>query len=180
MTDFLQKDINRRREEFELYDTDLDTAWQRIDKGLDTADVTASANVHTWWKRIAGVAAAVVLATTFALLWQRGGSANTNPTLSMVSPDMAETEQYYSMMISEKMLEIEANGQWIDPAVIRDLKSLDQAYTELRSDLGDNLDNDEVITAMITNYKIKLEVLNRILVQIKEVKNEADAKKYAL
>ena len=180
MTDFLKKDISRRRKEFELYDTDLDVVWQKIDKGLDTIGNTAPVNGHLWWKRMAGVAAAVVLAATSVLLWQSGGSADANPTLSMVSPDMAETEQYYSMMISEKMLEIEAHGQWIDPAVIRDLKSLDQAYAELRSDLGDNLDNDEVITAMITNYKIKLEVLDRILVQIKEVKNEADANKYAL
>ena len=180
MTDFLKNDIGRRREEFELYDTDKEQAWQRIEIGLDTAFDTAPALVHTWWKRAAGVAAALILAAAFVMLWQRGDRANTNPTLSMVSPDLAETEQYYTMLISEKLLEIEANGQHIDPAVIRDLKSLDQAYSELRSDLGDNLDNDEVITAMITSYKIKLEVLDRILVQIKEVKNEADDKNYAL
>ena len=38
---------------------------------------------------------------------------------------------------------------------------------ELKDDLNDNADNDEVIQAMIQNYRIKLEILEEMLNQIK-------------
>ncbi len=177
MTDYLKDRITRDRKDFDLYETDFDLAWGEIDEKLDKLSGVTKivAQERSLWPRIAA-AVALVLAATVVLLWQLSKPASqSHPTLSMVSVEMAETEQYYAMMISEKMSEIEANGKWIDQEVIGDLKALDQAYNELRNDLTDNMDNEGVINAMIINYKIKLEVLDRILAQIKEAKNEAES-----
>jgi len=179
MTDFLKKTVDTRREEFDLYETDLSFGWESVNRRLDGAQSqpVETSLYERWWNGTTRLAAAVALigATSLALLWTSNeGKVDGQPTLSMVSPEMAETEEYYAMMISEKMDEIQSNGQWIDTGVIQDLKALDQAYTELQADLTDNVDNEEVIHAMIINYKIKLEVLDRILAQIKEAKNEAD------
>jgi hypothetical protein len=45
---------------------------------------------------------------------------------------------------------------------------LDKVFEELKRDLKDNSDNEEVIEAMIQNYRIKLEVLDEILTQLKK------------
>lgn len=182
--DHLKNRISSEREDFDLYETDFDLAWQKVENRLDQGQEIKKIKRHmALWGVTARIAAAVtvVFAATAILLWQvRNTSSQSQPTLSMVSVEMAETEQYYAMMISEKMDEIEQNGRWIDREVIRDLKALDQAYAELRTDLSDNVDNEEVINAMIINYKIKLEVLDRILAQIKEAKNGVESNESSL
>ena len=61
--------------------------------------------------------------------------------------------------------------------VKEDLNLLDSAYYELQQDLKDNVDSEEVISAMIQNYRIKLQVLEKVLDEIrtkeeKETSNE--------
>lgn len=181
MTDFLKRNITERRESFDVFETDIDLAWEKIDERLTTPGRVVPM-YRSWWSTGYRVAAAVALVAvmSFLLLWGTGDKTAEQPTLSMVSPEMAETEQYYTMMISEKMGEIEANRRWVDMEVVHDMLALDQAYTELRTDLADNVDNEEVIHAMIVNYKIKLGVLDRILAQIKEAKNEEHGKESSL
>ncbi|MEQ9101425.1 MAG: hypothetical protein RIF36_06405 [Imperialibacter sp.] len=183
MTDFLKKNIDERRDSFDVFDTDLDLAWENIDKRLNGGKKSRKVvPMWGWSGKVARAAAAVtlLLAASITFMWNGAGSSKSQPTLSMVSPEMAETEQYYAMMISEKMNEIEANGQWVDKEVVEDMLALDQAYTELQTDLADNVDNEEVIHAMIVNYKIKLDILDRILAQIKEAKNGAGRKESSL
>jgi hypothetical protein len=60
----------------------------------------------------------------------------------------------------------------IDPQIFEDLEALDQAMAELENDLRDNIDNEEVINAMIQNYRIKLEILEQIQAQLENEDNE--------
>ena len=53
----------------------------------------------------------------------------------------------------------------------RDLSELDAIFLELKKDLNDNANNQEVIEAMIQNYMMKLEILEDMLEQIKPTKN---------
>ena len=51
----------------------------------------------------------------------------------------------------------------LDPVIQAEFQMLDSAYVELKNDLKDNVDNEEVINAMIQNYRIKLQILEQIL-----------------
>jgi hypothetical protein len=56
-----------------------------------------------------------------------------------------------------------------------ELTELDHIYRELKEDLKDNADNEEVVVAMIQNYRLKLEILEEILLQLKPAnKNTKD------
>jgi predicted CopG family antitoxin len=57
-----------------------------------------------------------------------------------------------------------------------DMEELDEVYAELKEDLKDNASNPEVIEAMILNYRVKLEILEDLLNQLKEKENQ-DGKK---
>jgi len=48
---------------------------------------------------------------------------------------------------------------------------LDSVYADLRRDLKDNAANEEVIEAMIQNYRLKLEILEDVLSQMRQANN---------
>jgi len=53
-----------------------------------------------------------------------------------------------------------------------DMAELDEVYSQLKEDLKDNASNPEVIEAMILNYRVKLEILEDLLNQLKEKENQ--------
>ena len=52
-----------------------------------------------------------------------------------------------------------------------ELVDLDRVFLDLKDDLKDNADNEEVIEAMIQNYRLKLEILEEMLMVLKESDN---------
>ena len=57
-----------------------------------------------------------------------------------------------------------------------DMVELDKVFEELKNDLKDNSDNEEVIEAMIQNYRFKLQMLEEILLQLNKSKNSENEK----
>ena len=55
-----------------------------------------------------------------------------------------------------------------DPRVIEDLEAMDKAFAELKGDLEDNVDNEEVVAAMMENYQLKLRILEEILSELEK------------
>ena len=174
MSDELKKWVEEDRSDFDLYKTDHDVLWGEIEAALDKTGERP-------WRRlyfVSGVAASLVIlfgvgwALFSGMVWDtRDGYA-----LREISPELAETEYYYAERVSQMMHLIEQTEAQIDPSVFEDLTLLDSAYQELKHDLRDNVDNEEVIDAMIQNYRIKLKILEHILEQIKDDHTEPDEK----
>ena len=57
--------------------------------------------------------------------------------------------------------------------LIEDFTEMDKAFLELKEDLKDDVDNEEVVEAMINNYRLKLKILERIMIEIEEKDNES-------
>ena len=100
-------------------------------------------------------------------------------------PELQEAEMYYANLVDEKILEIEPlleNQPELGNALKNDLAELDRIYAELRNDLKDNIANDEVVEAMIQNYRLKLEILEDFLAHLQENTNEEknDKNEYTL
>jgi len=134
------------------------------------------------WKAIVWRAAAVVIiffsSYIFFRLTDKNPVQNGKSIYSEVpkeqSPlanDLKEAEIYYTSQIEFMRTEVIRFSDG-DPSVqeIIDLEmvDLDKIFRELKNDLQDNTDNEEVIEAMIQNYRIKLEVLQEILRQLKQ------------
>lgn len=89
-----------------------------------------------------------------------------------------EAEMYYSSEIQYKkqeLFQLTSNTPEIQKSINAELSELDDLFLQLKEDLGDQANNDEVIEAMIQNYRIKLEILEEMLEQIK-VKNRKNNK----
>jgi hypothetical protein len=89
-------------------------------------------------------------------------------------PELKEAERYYSNLVSGKMEEIKpflANNPGIKKDVNMDLLELDSIYSSLKNDLKDNVANDQIIEAMIQNYRLKLRILEDLQAEIKRENN---------
>lgn len=89
-----------------------------------------------------------------------------------VSQELAEAETHYMPMISKKMSLIQTHHGKIDALIWEDMRQIDQACKELKNDLKDQVDNEEVINAIIQNYRIKLNILDQLLEEIENKGNE--------
>ena len=59
-----------------------------------------------------------------------------------------------------------------------ELVDLDQVYNDLKEDLKDNAANEEVIEAMIQNYRLKLDILEEMLVVLKQSNESQNEKEH--
>jgi hypothetical protein len=101
-------------------------------------------------------------------------SESTTPLLI----ELREADVYYSAQIKFKKQELFAltgNSPRLQMDVNKDLSDLDAILLELKEDLKDNADNQEVVEAMMQNYMLKIEILDDLLTQIKSrQENEQD------
>lgn len=95
-------------------------------------------------------------------------------TSSEIVNMLIEAEAYYTSQISARQEEFNlatASNPEIKAEINYDLKVLDSVYADLRRDLKDNAANEEVIEAMIQNYRLKLEILEDVLSQMRQANN---------
>jgi hypothetical protein len=77
--------------------------------------------------------------------------------------------------INERLNELKpyfAKDPQLEYDLENDLHELDEYCKNLKSDLKDNVNNEEVIEAMIHSYRMKLEILESLLQQLKRQNNE--------
>ncbi len=175
--DKLKKHVEEHRASFDLYSEDYDQIWGNIEEKLDQNQFKPKRNYGLVMK-IAASLLLLLVATFFILRPTTSGGGEQS-----IPETLAEAAFYYQGIINDKLEVIEASKKDIDPDIFNDLEALDSAYLDLQNDLKDNADNQEVVEAMIQNYKIKLEILEAILEElqqndeedkdIKEEKNES-------
>lgn len=85
-------------------------------------------------------------------------------------PDLVEARAYYSGQIQnmeEQVFSLAGNDPHIRAEINIEFEELDKVFDELKADLKDNAANGEVVEAMIQNYRIKVQILEQILLQLK-------------
>lgn len=167
--DKLKRFVIDNREDFEVHDSDLDSLWSGIDE-------TVKKENSFKWGNFLKIAAAIILVATVGLVGLRiayQDQISEGIALHQVSPDLAETEYFYYQQIEEKLTVIKASQGEIDPLILKDLAVLDSAYKDLKMDLSENIGNEEIINAMIENYRIKVMILEQILEQLNVDENDS-------
>lgn len=175
MKDELKKYVEQNRADFDVYETDLSTAWLPIERGLGPHKRFRRLYVNTL-KIAASILVLFTIGMTFFVGKQNIYRDADGIALHDVSPEMAETELYYATLIEDKINFIARSNIEISDETWDYLHRLDEDYGELKQDLQDKADSEEVINAMIVYYRMKLELLEKIAGEINERKqgNESD------
>lgn len=156
MLDNLKDYIDQSRESFELYPFEEKNGWEKIATQISPPKKRSNR------LRIITLAACLSLFVVSGVLFVSTGSNE--------SGELAEMESYYKGEIDQRVLRIK--NHLGDDQVLQDLAVMDQAFAELKNDLKDNLDNEEVITAMMANYQMKLHILEEMLKELEKEKRE--------
>lgn len=140
MLDSLKEHIDNTREDFEIYPFESEQSWEQISK-----KVVPEKKWPLW--KLTSVAACFLLVLS-GVIYQL---VPQNP-----QGELADLESYYQGEISQKVNLIKSH--LTDPSVLEDLDLMDQAFAELKNDLKDDVDNEEVVLAMMENYQLKLKI----------------------
>ena len=101
-------------------------------------------------------------------------------SLGEIAPEYAEMEQYYQKQIDSKHAQL-ANYDY-DTRVNEDLSQVDDILKELRTELIDTPKGSEeqIVDAMIQNYKTKIAILEIVLEKIKSTNQQKEEKNEAI
>jgi hypothetical protein len=178
--DRLEKYIENNKDGF----NDLEVpalAWQEIEKSLNKPSKRRTFPIASFaWK----AAAAILI---FASAWylndfvDKPAKVQTGKTVAMPSVsspvlnELSDAEAYYTSQINSRQAEL-ANYAKEHPEIIEDLrkefKELDRNNIELKRDLAESNADVKVIEAIIQSYRIKLEILEQMLTEMKDGNKE--------
>ncbi len=176
MKDNIEKFITQNRDEFDMFEPSP-KMWEKIEGNIER-----QAKTGINWKQILYRAAIVLLIfagslTTFEFLGQKGVSLfSLSREKSIEIPELKEAELYYSAKFSEKLDEAKPfllENPKISEGLMKDLAELDSVYNGLKKDLTENIATEEVVEALIQNYRLRIEILEDLMSAFKE-KQEDD------
>lgn len=176
--DKLEQFVRENANDFNSFEPPV-MAWDVIEKELPAPKQTA---VRKLWPYAWKAAAAILI---FASAWMLNDYADkdkktpeneivksevqTNPELT----ELLDAEAYYTTQISSKQAELAKYAQQ-NPEIIEDLKKefteMDKSKAELRKDLAESNADEKVIEAIILSYRVKLEILDQMLAEMRKAK----------
>lgn len=138
-------------------------------------DVIVAKNKTSYWKPLFGIAAAVSLIVTLTF---NNTNVNEDRDLASVSPELAETQNFFSNTIAFELNKLNAEQTpetkaLIDDALFR-LNKLETEYQNLKLNLIESGEDQRVIYAMITNFQNRIDLLQNTLLQIEDLKQLKD------
>jgi len=147
---------------------------ERFLEKLSRSDVvTLEKKKNSWWKPLS-------IAATIAVLFAVGvGIVNSNPSveeqLAKISPEVSESQFYFASLIEQQVQQLESkstaeNKKMIDDAMIQ-LKKLETNYSKLEQDLLNGGNSKLILSAMITNFQTRIDLLQDVMSQIDNINN---------
>ncbi|AXG72031.1 hypothetical protein KORDIASMS9_04293 [Kordia sp. SMS9] len=129
--------------------------------------------LFTWWKQIA--AACVVLLSLGILIGSNVDfGASAEETQITFSPEVEKSQLYFASLIEKELEKVKAAEDEDTKEIIQDamkrLERLENDYETLKNQLVENGDDKRILHAMITNFQLRIELLESVLQQIDEIK----------
>lgn len=150
-------------------------AWESIEKEIPAKKKAANIKLlPIIWK----AAAAVLI---FAAAWftndfydsgkiRKSETANQTIVQDPVISELIDAEAYYTSQIQSRQQELARYAEE-HPEIIAELKAefkaMDERKEELRQDLAQSSADEKVIEAIILSYRVKLEILDGMLLEMK-------------
>lgn len=172
MKDNWKKLINENREEFNS-EQPRDIFFEKIALQLESKKEPKMIRLSLVWQMAASII--VIFGVMLFFLLRNNPSEKENVVentksnsplqekmvLAKLDPQLAETEYYYVSQIDDLMEEVDKKE--LSPDVRELIKQLDTEFNLLRKEIGDQVNSDQIIEALIENYRLKIKLLEKIL-----------------
>jgi hypothetical protein len=155
MRDDFKDYVDQHQEDFE-FPFDVDKGW----KDFESRRPVKKKQRPVWF-----IAASISLFLLAGIGWVLYPN---DPPQQLI--DWQEAEFFYQQQIDNMTIMVKKVTD--DEQILYDLEDMDRAFEEVKADLKDNADNAEVIEAMMDHYRLKLDILERMLDEIQEENGE--------
>ncbi|PIE86157.1 MAG: hypothetical protein CSA05_02135 [Bacteroidia bacterium] len=173
MLDKLERFVIDHKDEFDIYQP-REELWDKIEKRPKQIE-----KIPFNWKKYAYRAAVVTLIFMSSFFIQKYFIFNPKQQASQTEeaapelqiPELIEAEIYYTGQINTRFQEVQkyfGNNPELEEQINYDFKELDVILEELKNDLKENIATEEIVNAMIQNYRIKVKILENLLYQIRK------------
>lgn len=167
--DKLEKYMLDNHQDFDVFEPS-DELWEGVQQSITPV---RRLNWKTIAMRVAAVVVIFIASYFFHDLTQQNDTIGiAEDGIEQPSEQMQmlmEAEVFYTSQIhtaQEEFILLSGNDKELIEDINYDLSELDNVFDELKNDLKENGDNQEVIEAMIQNYRIKLQILEEMLGQM--------------
>ena len=145
-----------------------------LEKLNHTNDVVVLTRKKTNWWRPLSMAASIAVLCLIAI-----GVYTLRPTLdeqvAQISPEVSNTQVYFASLIEDQVKQLENESspetQQIINATMHQLKKLEHDYKSLETDLINGGNDKLILSAMITNFQTRIDLLQDVITQIEIIKN---------
>ncbi len=159
--DNLETFVFSNRDDFDFLDPNPGI-WEKVSKSKQTFRIKGML-----WK-VAAILLVLLVYPFYTLVINNNPgnkSLRSNNLIISKIPELLEADAYYTAYINNQMHGLQL--QLIDKPDIKteldkDINDLDEIYNELIEDLKDNIDNKEVVDALIQNYRMKVKILEEL------------------
>lgn len=122
--------------------------------------------------QIAASIAIIAVSALFLNRYLRDERSSGSPGLS---ESFIEADYYYTSQAESKYREIESfefRDKEEKKVLLEELKGLEAYHSELIKELELHPDDEQVVAALIRHYQLKMEVMDQIIKQLKQVESE--------
>lgn len=162
----LERFICDHREAFDTEIPDL-RVWSEVAASLPDDKPKARVISIGWHRHLLRAAASVALLVIglSAGIWYAGNNQSEAMSMADVSQEYAELQKYYEQDITSKKEKLAVFAGSRSADVMQDLDQLDRVMEELQQELANvpPANRQQVVRAMIENYKAKAAILERVL-----------------
>ncbi|WP_289062779.1 hypothetical protein [uncultured Zobellia sp.] len=178
--DNFEKHIRENRAAFDDHKADRAKLWANIEAKLDPPQAKV---VPLWRSPIFKVAASVLIVLGISSLIGitfLGNSANED---TFVSKELQDIDMHYQGLVSYQVQLVQKNENLSDAdkaEFLSFMDDLDKEYDQLKLEMQNNLDNELVLEAIVSNYRKRIELIENLLRQLNESKLNDDDYGYTL
>ncbi|MEM8848291.1 MAG: hypothetical protein AAGD17_14420 [Bacteroidota bacterium] len=168
--DNFEKHIRDNAGQFDEHKADRAKLWANISAELQKEEP----KVIPLWKRPAFlVAASVVLLFGLAGIIILSSLGVNSEGTQYVSKELMDIDMHYQNLVSYQVELVRKNPDLTQEDKVEFLSFMDELdleYEALRKEMGSNLDNEQVLEAIVANYKKRIELIENLLRQINNSK----------
>lgn len=163
----LEKYIQSNRDSFDEKEP-LEGHFDRFRQKLEIRKPTRKVNL--FMVAAAAAVAGLILTGTLGLLFNGSSMNSLNQkelSLSVISPELKEVEDYYTSQINSRYNMINTlkknSTPEVQSEVTKAITDMDFSYYLLKKDLSSNPKQERVVSAMIQQYQVRIDMLDQIL-----------------